>query len=107
MLIRTEIGDFHVEEACAGLRFLIASVVTGTLMAHLFFTRWKKQALVVLAFCVVPVLANVIRAALTVLVASWTNMEFATGIDHLFYGWVFFAVVMAVLVVGCLRFADP
>ena len=30
-------GDFHVAEACAGLRFLVATVALGTLMANVAY----------------------------------------------------------------------
>ena len=33
-------------------------------------------------------------------------MEFAAGFDHIIYGWVFFAIVMAIVLGGAFRFFD-
>lgn len=107
LLIRTDVGDFNVAKACAGLRFLVASGVTGALFAHLFFTDWRKQVGFVIAALIIPVLANIARAGGTVIVASLTNMQVAAGVDHLLYGWVFFFAVLAVLLGVGVRFADP
>ena len=55
-----------------------------------------------LAACVVvPVLANGVRAFATIWAADLTSVEAAAGFDHIVYGWVFFAAVMAgVLALG-------
>ena len=39
-------GAFRVAEACAGLRFLIATVAVGTLFAYFQFHRWYKSAFI-------------------------------------------------------------
>ena len=106
-LITTPAGLFEVAEACAGLRFVIASLATGTLCAHLFFTSVWKQAAMILTSLTVPILANLLRAGGIVLVASATDMKVAAGADHLIYGWGFFAVVTLGLVLGALRLAEP
>ena len=106
MEIVTPAGVFEVAEACAGLRFVIASGVMGVLCAHLFFTRPRQQALMIAACLVVPVLANVLRAGGTVLIASATDMRVAAGADHLIYGWGFFAAVTGGIVLIALRLAD-
>lgn len=107
MMIATPAGDFEVAEACAGLRFVIASLVTGVLCAHLFFTSARKQAVMIAAAALVPVLANVVRASGTVLIAEATDMRRAAGADHLIYGWAFFAVVTGAVVLVALRRAEP
>ena len=53
------------------------------------------------ACVVVPVLANGVRAFATIWAADLTSVEAAAGFDHIVYGWVFFATVMAgVLALG-------
>ena len=106
MEIVTPAGVFEVAEACAGLRFVIASGVMGVLCAHLFFTHVRKQALMIAACLVVPVVANVLRAGGTVLIASATDMRVAAGADHLFYGWGFFVIVTGAIVLTALRLSD-
>ncbi|MFQ3248902.1 MAG: exosortase A [Glaciecola sp.] len=90
-------GTFLVAEACAGIRFLIASFALGTLFAYLNYkTRWKIVAFVC-ASLIVPILANGIRAFGIVVIGYLSDMEHATGADHLVYGWFFFAFVLLIL----------
>jgi EpsI family protein len=55
------------------------------------------------------VIANGLRAFGTIYAAWWTSVERATGMDHIVYGWFFFAAVMAaVLAIGWKGFdRDP
>jgi exosortase A len=106
VLIHVPNGVFEVAEACAGLRFLIANLVVAALFAHLVYTKaWKVAAFMALAV-VIPIVANGFRALGIVLIAYYTDNEYAVGVDHLVYGWGFFTLVMfLVLFVGTL-FAD-
>lgn len=100
-------GKWSVVEACSGLRYLIASVVLGTVYAHLSYRRASKQiAFVALAF-VVPIVANWVRAYLIVMAGHLSGMKVAAGADHLVYGWVFFGLVMLVLFAIGRAFEDP
>jgi EpsI family protein len=46
---------------------------------------------------VVPILANGLRAYMIVMIGHTSNMELATGVDHLIYGWIFFGIVMFIM----------
>jgi EpsI family protein len=92
---------FEVAEACSGAKFVIAMVAFGVLVANLCFVSWKRRVVFLVVSIVVPVIANGFRAFGTIWAADLTSVEAATGIDHIVYGWVFFAVVMAgVLAIG-------
>ncbi|WP_380779005.1 exosortase A [Sphingomonas sp. R86520] len=92
---------FEVAEACSGAKFVIAMVAFGVLVANLCFVSWKRRAIFLLVSVVVPVIANGFRSFGTIWAADLTSVEAATGFDHIVYGWVFFALVMAgVLAVG-------
>ena len=106
MFIDTPAGLFEVAEACSGVKFLVAMVALGTLAAHLCFSSWKRRALFMAAAVVVPVLANGVRAWGTIYIAQSQGIEFAAGFDHIVYGWVFFAVVMALLLGMAWRYFD-
>ncbi len=86
---------FEVAEACSGAKFVIAMVAFGVLVANLCFVSWKRRAVFLVVSVVVPVIANGFRAFGTIWAADLTSVEAATGIDHIVYGWVFFALVMA------------
>ena len=90
-------GDFEIAVACSGIRYLIASAALGTLYAYLSFSTLWKRAVFMLLAVVVPIIANGIRAYLIVMIAHFSDMRLAVGIDHFIYGWVFFGLVMFVL----------
>jgi exosortase A len=106
VFIDTPVGRFEVAEACSGVKFLIAMIALGTLVAHLCFRSGKRRALFMAACVFVPILANGVRAWGTIYVAQSRGVEFAAGFDHIVYGWIFFAVVMAVLLGLSWRFFD-
>ncbi|WP_241657286.1 exosortase A [Aurantiacibacter suaedae] len=106
VFIDTPVGLFEVAEACSGVKFLVAMVALGALIANQCFRSvWRRMAF--MAACViVPILANGVRAWGTIYIAQFQGIEFAAGFDHVFYGWIFFAVVMAILIGAGWRFFD-
>lgn len=96
-LISVPTGNWYVAEACAGLRYLIASLALGVLFAGITYKSWARRVLFLAISLVVPIVANGIRAFGIVYIAYKTNNEFAAGIDHLIYGWVFFTLVTLVV----------
>jgi exosortase A len=101
-------GRWSVVEACSGLRYLIASVVLGTLYAYLNFQSTGRRLAFVAASIIVPILANWLRAYGIVMIGHLSGMQLATGVDHLVYGWAFFGVVMfALFWVGARWRDDP
>jgi len=100
-------GSFLVAEACAGVRFLIATIALGVLIAGLFFDRWWKRLVFVGLSILVPILANVVRAYGIVVVAHLSDFELAVGVDHLIYGFIFLSFVMAILIGIAVLMRDP
>jgi len=90
-------GRFLVAEACSGVSFFIASFVIGSLYAYLNLVSIKRRAMYVAFSLIFPVLANIVRVYVIILIAYWTDMEHAAGADHLIYGWFFFAFVIICL----------
>lgn len=105
--ITTPFGNFHVAEACSGLRFLTASAAVGTLFANQMFTSTTRRLLFVAAALIVPVIANGIRAFGIILLARELGIAAAEGIDHIIYGWVFFSLVTLLLLLGGWAFREP
>ena len=104
--IDTPAGLFIVAEACSGVKFLIAMVTLGVLVCFTRFERWSRRIAFLAACIIVPILANGVRAWATIYVAQFVGAEKATGFDHIVYGWIFFAIVVAVLLGGAWRFFD-
>ena len=99
-------GDFQVAQACSGVRFLIAMVAFGALASNICFKLWWRRAAFMAASVVVPIVANGIRAWGTIYIAHLTTASFAKGMDHIIYGWFFFAFVMALTLAIGWRFFD-
>ncbi|WP_372519962.1 exosortase A [Qipengyuania mesophila] len=97
--IDTPAGLFIVAEECSGVKFLIAMLALGVLVAHSCFTSWTRRCWFLLACILVPIVANGIRAWATIYIAQFVGAEAAGSFDHIVYGWVFFGVVIA-LVLG-------
>ena len=90
-------GNWSVVEACSGVRYLIAAATLGVMYAYItYHTLWKRLLFIALSV-IVPILANGVRAYMIVMIGHLSRMEYATGVDHLIYGWVFFGVVMFIL----------
>src|SRR3569623_1110384 len=68
----------------------------GALVANLCFRSWTRRLLFMLASVAIPVLANGVRAWGTIYIAYRSGSNaFADGFDHIFYGWIFFGIVIA------------
>lgn len=100
-------GSFLVAEACAGVRFLIASVALGVLICDLMFVRRWKWALFIALSAAVPIVANVFRAYGIVMIAHLSDFELAVGVDHLVYGFIFLSFVMLLLIAIAFALRDP
>jgi exosortase A len=87
-------GSWSVVEACSGVRYLIASMVVGSLYAYLTYRSSRRRLLFFALSVAVPLAANWLRALIIVLLGHVSENRIATGVDHLIYGWVFFGVVM-------------
>lgn len=106
VFIDTPVGLFEVAEACSGVKFLVAMVALGVLVSHLCFRSWRRRVLFLAACVIVPIIANGIRAWGTIYIAQFRGIEFAAGFDHVFYGWVFFAIVILIVLGSAWRFFD-
>jgi len=106
LYIQTPTGLFEVAVACSGIRYLIASAAVGVLFAYLSYSKFKKQIIFSIFAITLPILANGIRAYLIVIIAHYSDMKYATGADHLVYGWLFFGFVIMIMFWIGGKFAD-
>lgn len=97
LFITIPTGKFEVAKACSGIRYLFASLALGTFYAYITYTSYLKRTLFIIASIVVPLIANGIRAYGVVMIAHLSDHKYATGFDHLVYGWLFFGIIMFVL----------
>jgi exosortase A len=105
-IIQIPEGTFEVAEACAGLRFLIASIVFGCFFATVVYhSKWRRLAFVLLSIAA-PVIANGLRALGLIVLAHLVGSAPAIETDHILYGWLFFTLVTLLLIGVGLTFAD-
>jgi exosortase A len=104
LIIETPAGTFLVAEACAGLRFLIATIAFGALYAFTMFRSPGRRIAVMVLAVVVPIFANGIRALGIVVMGSVLGSAEAAAADHVLYGWIFFSIVLLLLIAAGLPF---
>ena len=101
-------GRFEIAEACAGLRFLIATVTLGVLFAYLMYQSITKVGLFLLASVIIPLIGNGLRCVGIILLAHYTDNKYGAGADHIVYGWGFNVAILLVLIfIGSLFRDEP
>ena len=100
-------GSWSVVQACSGIRYLMASVMVGTLFAYLNYRSYKKRWAFVGVAIVTPLVANWLRAYMIVMLGHLSGNKLAVGVDHIIYGWVFFGIIMLGMFMIGARWSDP
>jgi exosortase A len=91
-------GTFFVAEACAGLRFLIASIAFGCLYALMMYRSPVRRGVFIVVSLIVPIIANGFRGLGIVYLGYLLGSAQAAAADHIIYGWIFFSIVILVLI---------
>jgi exosortase A len=99
-------GSWSVIEACSGVRYLIASLVVGTLFAYLNYRSLKRRLIFISFSFVVPLVANWLRAYMIVMIGHLSGNRLAVGVDHIIYGWLFFGLVIMIMFMIGMRWAE-
>ncbi|MDR7271165.1 exosortase A [Pelomonas saccharophila] len=100
-------GSWSVVQACSGIRYLMASVMVGTLFAYLNYRSYKKRWVFVGVAILTPLVANWLRAYMIVMLGHLSGNKLAVGVDHIIYGWVFFGIIMLAMFMIGARWSDP
>ncbi|HEY1089617.1 MAG TPA: exosortase A [Burkholderiaceae bacterium] len=100
-------GRWSVVEACSGVRYLIASLMVGTLFAYLSYHSLKRRLAFVAVAIVLPIVANWVRAWGIVMLGHFSGNKLAVGVDHIIYGWVFFGLIMLAMFMIGARWSQP
>ena len=97
-------GSFRIIEACSGIRMLMAGVAVGALFAYLNFHSWLRRVLFLAGVIILAVVANWVRAYIVVMMAHFSGMDLVA--DHVWLGYVIFAIVVAIMLWGGWLFTD-
>lgn len=90
-------GVLSVEEACAGLRYLLAALTLGTLYAYLNYQTLRARIIVVLVAAAAGILVNMVRVFIVVYLGYATDMQHPYVQDHMMLGWYLFGGLVAIL----------
>lgn len=99
-------GSWSVVQACSGIRYLMASVMVGTLFAYLNYRSYRRRWAFVGVAIVTPLVANWLRAYMIVMLGHLSSNKLAVGVDHIIYGWVFFGIIMLAMFMLGARWAE-
>lgn len=106
ILIQVPSGNFLVEPGCSGLNFLLASIALALLYGKLTYRRWSARVICMATAVVASILSNFVRVYLIVAITEWSDRQINIADDHLFYGWVFFGIIMMLMMWWGMRFRD-
>lgn len=104
IIIEIPQGSFLVHTACSGLRFLIASAAFGVLYGCIMYTSPLRRLVFTIFAVALAIVANCFRVFGTILIAHfWGNLR-AVEADHVIWGWGFYVIVGAMLILIGFRF---
>ena len=99
-------GTFYIATACAGLRFLIASIAFSVFYACVIYRSLSRRLLFLAVSLFVPVIANGLRCLGIVWLGHLLGSATAAATDHLLYGYLFFSMVLILLILLGLAFRE-
>lgn len=102
----TPSATWMVEQACSGVKFFIACTALGCMFAWLMYSRWWKRVGFVVLATIAPVIANGLRVYFTILIGETWGVQYASGTDHMIFGWQFFGTVLVLLLLVGWFFRD-
>lgn len=98
-VIEVSTGPLAVEEACSGMRSIMALLALTSLFAYFMYHSRVKQWILVVFALPIAVVTNIIRVTVTGLFAHYFGKEFAEGILHESFGLIVFVIAFILLLV--------
>jgi len=99
-------GSWSIIEACSGVRYLIAALMTGCIFAWLQYRAPIRRIVFVLLALSAALFANWLRAYSIVLMGHFSANWVGTGADHNWWGWLVFGAAMFALFYVGMRWTD-
>lgn len=96
-IIEVASGPLAVEEACSGMRSIMALLALSSLFAYLMYRSRLKQWILVAFALPIAVVTNIIRVTSTGILAHYFGREVAEGILHESFGWLVFVIAFILL----------
>jgi exosortase A len=96
-ILEVSTGPLAVEEACSGMRSIMALLALSALFAYLRYRTPLKQWILVVCALPVAVVTNILRVTVTGILAHHFGREMAEGVLHDSFGWIVFVVAFVLL----------
>ncbi len=96
-IIEISSGPLAVEEACSGMRSIMALLALSSLFAYIAHTNRLKQWILVISALPIAVITNIIRVTTTGILAHYFGREMAEGVLHGSFGWIVFVIAFILL----------
>ncbi len=96
-IIHLATTQLFVEQACSGLRSLMALVTLGVIFAYFFRKTLVERLIIVASAIPIAILVNTFRVALTGVLTHHIGQEVASGWIHQTEGMFTFAIAMLIL----------
>lgn len=96
-IIEVASGPLAVEEACSGMRSIMALLALSSLFAYLMYRSRLKQWILIAFALPIAVVTNIIRVTSTGILAHYFGREMAEGVLHDSFGWIVFVIAFILL----------
>jgi len=93
-LVYVPAGTFAIESGCSGLNFVVSGLSLATLYGHLYYHRRRDTLRLAVLVLVISMIGNWIRVFAIVVIGYHFGMDNSIVTDHLWLGWVIFAILM-------------
>ncbi len=92
-----KVGPLAVEEACSGMRSIMALLALSSLLAYILYRTRLRQWILVAFALPVAVVTNIFRVTMTGIMSYYFGREMAEGWLHESFGWIVFVIAFALL----------
>ncbi len=98
-------GEFQIAGGCSGLHYIIVSLTLGVFFAATDLTSWRDRTKVIFVALLLAFVTNWVRVYTLIIIGQYSDMQhYLITTDHYLYGWVLYAIAMAVFFVYVRRF---
>ncbi len=97
-LILISAGTFEVENACGGLNYQLAGIPIALLYAYMARMSIRTSTFYVICAFLVILLGNIVRVFTVVVIGEYSDMKSPLMDDHLWLGWVIFAIFISIFI---------
>jgi len=87
-------GSFFVDDGCAGLRFLLVTLILAFMGIDMHALNLKQSAVLLGVGILMALVANWVRVIVVVLVGDYTRMEHRLVTDHNDLGWLVYGLLV-------------